>query len=540
MAASNDNQVMEKQLVEKKPAEKKGKEKKATDKIRKNPNRIKKRGQPTSAARLISSPYIKFGWHKPLLSQVKEVVQGVSSIADSMYMLQIERERPIESLSLRNGLFWEHRQLVRQSVLSTPAVDHLDLFPDDDELFQDTLQKIGKKVRENEKAFGLHYLFGSIRSREFLLLPVEIDGNWITIIARIQRKAELDLDQALDDYADMEITDFAFVDPLPEGRESRQTLVHARFFKILEEGCIEPAANLTDRKLAVPDIDLEESSDHRWQTGLIAYAISREFIRRLKMLQYRQDLGDCSSSSDDCDFLWAPFEEHYNFDAYRQSLMAACAHQCIEGSAYKARLALEVPSDDSNYHRELLGRGAGETDYLAVDEKFEVFQSETHTHAVEIQTRAIDIQTSLMSPSSKSLTPEAQGFLSNPELQPEAERREIIEINSDSDSDSEMETSPDEDQLPIASANAQDNVPVAPMGEHELSPRIPGLRLLNSVFGGMGPNTSEAAVQKRALSDDDDDDEGMPSPKNRRVKMSCKNSHHIGSCWCPLIGPQFL
>ncbi|KAI1422752.1 hypothetical protein F5Y12DRAFT_786564 [Xylaria sp. FL1777] len=500
MAVSKDNQVKQKKSADKKATEKK---------TRRSPNPNQKRGQPTAAARLISSAYIKFGWHKPLSGEVKEAIQGIRSIADSMYMLQMERTRPIEPLSMRNGLFWEHRQLVRQSVLSTPAVDHLDLFPNDEDLFQETLSKLRMQLCENEKLYRLHCLFDTIRSREFLLLPVQIDDNWITIITRIQRKGEVDLNQPLDNYTDMEITDIALIDPVPEGRESRERLIIGRLALVFREGCIDLAENLAHRNLAVADIDTTVTPDYRWQTGLIAYAISREFIRRIKVLQYRQDRGECSSS-DDQEFLWAPFEEHYNFDFYRQCLMAACAYQAIEGSAYQARMALEVPSEDSNYHSELLGHGAGKTDYLAPDEKFDVFQSETHTHA-------IDIQSNLIQPSPRSPTHEvplltpSRPICRSPEFIPDytspssysseqqpalsgsgptsstfPNEQEPLRSPSKSMSDSEeaetrTEVAPHEDQVHDAGEDVQENAPVAPMGVFELSPIIPGLDIANSV-----------------------------------------------------------
>ncbi|KAK5626674.1 hypothetical protein RRF57_002389 [Xylaria bambusicola] len=359
-------------LKEKKRAEKKAVEKKTTEKkARKAPNPTPKRGQPTAAARLIASPYIKFGWHKPLTGSVKDVIQSLGTVADSMYILQIDRVRPIEAISLRNGLFWEHRQLSRPEMLSTPAVDHIDLFSADEESFQETLEKIGKRISSDQLI--LHCLFGAIRSREFLLLPVQLGDIWNP------PKQEVELTQMVL-YADMKVTDLALVDPLPEGREARQALINSRLESIFPEGCIESALDLKVRNFAVPDIVADNTSNCHWQTGLIAYAVSREFIRRLKVLQYRHDRGD--GTCDDQDFLWAPFEEQHNFDTYRQNLLAACAHQCIEGSGFQARIALEVPSEDSNYQRELLG--GNRPNILANDEKWNIFQTETHTHAIPI------------------------------------------------------------------------------------------------------------------------------------------------------------
>ncbi|KAH8167069.1 hypothetical protein CIB48_g1152, partial [Xylaria polymorpha] len=342
MAISNDKQVKE----GKKRAEKQVKR----SKIMKPGNPVQKRGQPTAAARLISSPYIKFGWHKTLGADVKEIVQDLGPQADSMYMLQISRDRPINSLSLRNGIFWEHRQLKDESIVSTPALDHIDLFPVDDEAFQDTLRKIGKRPDEDdENGFLVHYLFEEIRYREFLLLPIEVtSGDWVTIITRTRLRLPQPGSAA---QTDRDITDFAIVDPQPHGREAH----------------------------------LASSPSSNWQSGLVAYEISREFLRRLKTLQFRKSRSGDSWNGDE-DFLWAAFEEDYNFDVYRQNMISACAHQTIETSGFRVRLALEVPSDDSNYQPSLLHHDQDEGIRSDRDEKWGIFQSPTHIVSVDMVT----------------------------------------------------------------------------------------------------------------------------------------------------------
>ncbi|KAJ8106376.1 hypothetical protein ONZ43_g7085 [Nemania bipapillata] len=437
-------------------------EKKATEKrVRKTPNPNQKRGQPTAAARLISSPYIKFGWHKPLSGEVKESVQRVSSMADSMYMLQIERERPIESLSLRNGIFWEQRQLANDSMISTPAVDHIDLFPEDEAVFHETLLKIGKQPLEGtgEEGFLLHYMFSKMRSREFLLLPIELDGNWVTVIARMRGKREINPSLDIGLFVDREVSDLVIVDPVPEGRESRHALVNRRLAAILAEGCIELSTGATERYIVLEDIECGEVN--RWKTGLVAYAISREFLRRLKALQWRRD--HCLNDNEE--FLWAPFEEHYNLDAYRQSLMSACAHQTIEMSAYQVRMALEVPSDDSNYNPKSLSQ-IDSSLFFERDEKWEVFQS-THTFAL--------------------ITPEKPYMPGSPSWSPVSPRNAppspAFSTLSQEEEDEEMEEAEDSFLPQLVSSVGEteepstQSAPVAPMGEHEL---IPGLSLVNS------------------------------------------------------------
>ncbi|KAI0111168.1 hypothetical protein GGR51DRAFT_67847 [Nemania sp. FL0031] len=499
MATSNENQAKGKKTGEKR--------------ARKNPNPNQKRGQPTAAARLISSPYIKFGWHKPLSGEVKEAVQRVSSMADSMYMLQIERERPIESLSIRNGLFWEQRQLVNDSMVSTPAVDHIDLFPDDDALFQETLRKIGKHFMD-DNTFAMHYLFSKMRTREFLILPVEVHGYWVTVIAQMRRKTGDFLKTGLVEDLDREVTNLAIIDPVLTNREYRRTLITSRLTSILCEGCIELSdTNTASRDIAVLEINGEEDgrvSDPKWKTGLVAYAISREFLRRLKTLQWRRDHG---VSSNEEDLLWAPFEEHYNFDAYRQSLMAACAYQTIEMSGYQVRLALEVPSEDSNYQHKSLSH-INNSSFFERDEKWEVFQSPTHTFIVRLGVEP---------------RPEARPRLSSPNYTPMSPP--FVPLYAAA---YDAETTPREASFhgnPLREAHSEQNAPVAPMEQHNLSP-IPGLSLVNSPESMHASLPADVVKQeydeptlKRHLPDDDDYDEDMEvdadedQPASKKLKI---------------------
>ncbi|KAI1437851.1 hypothetical protein GGR50DRAFT_610073 [Xylaria sp. CBS 124048] len=370
-----------------------------------------KRGQPTAAGRLISSPYIKYGWHKPLAGEIKEIVQNVSSAADSMYMVQMQSKRAIDSLSLRNGIFWEHRQLMDPRIVSTPAIDHIDLFSSDDELFWETQRKINREYLSGGEV-RIHYLFEGIRGREFLILPVDVDGYWVTLIARTEENDQKDDYGSIDEYADKCVTDFAVVDPEPKGRLTRRNLIENRLTAILPEGCVElTEMGAVYHDLTVPDLDSSSSSSlgsegsDRWKTGLIAYAVAREFLRRLKVLQYRrskastkanrtqsQNASEADTDTDaenidiDMEFLWAPFEETYNFENYREHLMSACAHQCIEKSNYQIRLGLEVPSEDSGYFPGITQ--PVNSHELYPDEKWDSFQAPTHTLSVLVPAAA--------------------------------------------------------------------------------------------------------------------------------------------------------
>lgn len=467
-----------------------------------------------------------------------------------MYMLQIERERPIESMPLRNGIFWEQRQLVKDKIVSSPAIDHIDLFPHDVASFQDTLEKLGKRWIGVNCGYSLHYLFAKMRLREFLLLPVEIDSHWLTVIARMRPKlqatippADCDWDLGPLEYTDREVTDLAIVDPLPNDQESRRDLIRRRLVSILAQGCIELSTEVNVRDIAVPDIDCTTS--HRWKTGLVSYAISREFLRRLKTLQWRRDQG---VSDSDGDFLWAPFEEHYNFDAYRQNLMSACAHQCIEMSNFRVRMALDVASDESNYDPKNLSHIKDES-YFEQDEKWEVFQSPTHAFAFCVETGivrepSIGPELDYVMPSDDDFSEEELEDLSEEEGEEEQEPISLasfglheekgssalpIDVESEGMASSAGEAEGagdtsgdigfDEYQLSGTGTN-ENNAPDAPMGEYDFSPRIPGLSLITVV---KQDDAIEETQHKRSFSEveeedeDENGDDGMPSAKRLKI-----------------------
>jgi len=557
-------QNKDKALKQKKAAEKKVTEKK----IRKKSTAVK-RGQPTAAARLVSSSYVKYGWHKPLSGETKATVQNVSSIADSMYMLEIQRDRPISSLSLRNAIFWEHRQLARQCIISTPAIDHLDLFPTDHSSFRDTVLKVcPQEAEEGEEgasedggstAWSLHYVFETIRQREFLLLPVEIDDTWITIIARFRAR----IPEPGSNWVDREVADLAIIDPIAEGRETRQELLMNRLQGILRLGCIKLDGSATVRNINVAPVQ------NKWESGLVAYAFAREFLRRIKVLIWRQSHEQCQKETEQ--MLWADFQEDYNLDAYRQMLMAACAHQCIEKSGYQLRMALEVPSDESNYNPDLLRRPGSENDLG--DERWEFFQSPSHTLTLQIPEQYLPPSHSV--PSTPTSPASAHGSRSYEEFEvvtpPEtpvvaatpaidaspsdtiAHRTvKVEEAHAVLGSDTPMEdvtaaevasSSPEAAYLfngskNDADANAgidntsnnptQNAAPVAPMGDSmHLSPRIPGLDIINqatSITTAIPtiPSTPASPSLKRKADDDDEDGEGHSQKKIKLEEESLK------------------
>ncbi|KAI0476277.1 hypothetical protein GGR56DRAFT_693607 [Xylariaceae sp. FL0804] len=347
--------------------------------------RIVKRnhGKPVSAGRLITSPYAEFGWHKSLSSDIEKVAKYVKPEANSMYCLQLERDRSIDDWSIRNALFWEHRQLHDQRILSTPAADFLDFWSDDDAL-EETLKGVRRRST-NDGRLEMHYLFETLRAREFLLWPVQIDGVWLTIFLRMDDLSSEERGDDVTEFCDRRVTDIAIVDPWPAGRADRRALVARRLRAILREGCIDLGDACALHATAAPDAEAE------WQTGHVAYAVSREFIRRLKNLLFVTQQNKNTNTETDNRHLWADFAEHLNVDAYREGMMAACAHQCIWKAGHRVRLGLEVPSEQSKYDPTLLSRVRGPSVTCpppedVPDERWDpLLQPEpSHTHSIPL------------------------------------------------------------------------------------------------------------------------------------------------------------
>ncbi|KAI0203349.1 hypothetical protein F4808DRAFT_41446 [Astrocystis sublimbata] len=476
---------------------------------------VQKRGQPVAAARLVGSPYVKFGWHKPLAGHVKEQIATLTPMSDSMYMLQRHLERPIDALSLRNGIFREHRALADETIVSTPALDHLDLFPSVEET--ETMQKIAKYEAYDEggSLFRLHGMFEGIRAREFLLLPIEIDNTWLTIIVRFK---DDEPDHVFN--TDRQVTDFAIVDPNPHGREDRRKSIELRLQYIFLEGCIEFSEDkYKTRHIDVPTLKgCPETA--KWQSGLVAFAFASEFLRRLKTLVFRRS---CSNDDKICtEFLYSPFEEQYNFNIYRQNLMSSCAHQAIEKSNCLVRMALEVPSGDAEYHPESF-RDPDDAEVVSTsrDESYDILDENTHT--LEFRTRPQRKKTPARPASRPSgpdcaLTP-TQPILHSPIWSPSSQYSPTSP-NFSPPSNHHPPTSPSTlyspTAAPVMMKYENDNTPsasrapLAQMGPNAL-PEIPGL--------GSEAQDASASSLKRAFNDDEEEeDEYTKEPVEKRAR----------------------
>ncbi|XXH02237.1 hypothetical protein Hte_008605 [Hypoxylon texense] len=300
---------------------------------------------PTCAARIIRNEPLQNGWGSSLSGDINSTVSSVKKYAKDCYVFQLDRERPVDASSLSSALFWEHRHILQPRILSTPAADYCGFFNADKRLFNENFGKIQQKVRNSKGSIKVNALFGPLRDREFTIWPVRVPEGpvdddtkyWITIIMRIQPKTAVVKDSR---YFDREVTDIAIIDPISSRRDSRRKFVEKKLGQVLAQGCIDFSDATTRRDL------LAEDTGAMWTSGYIAYAICREFIRRLRVLIFRRQ----ASQSTPVDFLWDNFEESYNFDTYRESLMAACAHQTIEKSGYVVRMALDVPSEKTSHN----------------------------------------------------------------------------------------------------------------------------------------------------------------------------------------------
>ncbi|KAI0599571.1 hypothetical protein F4775DRAFT_600097 [Biscogniauxia sp. FL1348] len=324
---------------------------------RRGPPFAHKRGaQPTSGARAITSEWVDYGWSVQLTRDITSRVERVQGEANSTYVLQIRRDRPVDAFSIRNALFWEHRKMADPRTVSTPATDAFSFFAEHDDAYQATMLDVRKRQRRDGRSLQLHPLFGPMRDREFTVWPVEFDGGaWCTLVLRVARprggggNVFGGGDQARS-FADREVVDMAVVDPLPEGRDARRRLLQRRLPTILAQGCIAlrtGAVRMHDAR--APDVAAA------WETGYVAYAVAREYLRRLKVLGWRRGSQDRNhKDEDELALVFGPWEEYYDVDAYRQHMLAGCAHQTVERSDYRVRLCMEVPSDGSLYAPEAL------------------------------------------------------------------------------------------------------------------------------------------------------------------------------------------
>ncbi|KAI0172923.1 hypothetical protein GGR52DRAFT_591436 [Hypoxylon sp. FL1284] len=300
---------------------------------------------PTCAARIIRNEPLQNGWGAALTGETNAAVNKVKKYAKDCYGFQLHRERPVDASALSSALFWEHRHVVQPHIVSTPAADYGGLF--NRELKLSNLKLWAIKPRAGTDFLEVNALFGPMRDREFTVWPVQVpegksDENkcWVTVIMRVE-PTEVVVNTS-SKYIDRVVTDIAIMDSLlssSKRRDSRQKLVEKRLAEILELGGIEFSEAAERHELQT------EGTMDSWATGYIAYAVCREFLRRLKVLIHRRQRLERVPEH----FLWYLFEETYNIHTYRESLMAACAHQTIEMSGYRVRMALDVPSEKTNH-----------------------------------------------------------------------------------------------------------------------------------------------------------------------------------------------
>ncbi|KAI1372420.1 hypothetical protein F4677DRAFT_262400 [Hypoxylon crocopeplum] len=427
-------------------------------------------GVPTCAARVIRNNFLEYGWGATLTNETNQMVKRVSEDASAMYRMQTSRKRPVDSISLSSALFWEHRHLIQQRIVSTPRVicktmanDDLELFCREKKYYKEALKKLNRKFSSDLEEVSMHPVFGPMREREFVLWPICIDEVFVTIILRTGPKSAAGQDPQ--QYFDREVIEYAIIDPLPKKRDSRRTFVFRRLQKILAEGCIDFPSSAVDRNFVTRDIEEE------WATGHVAFAISREFIRRLKVLLYRRQLGRIDAATD---FLWDSFEEHYNIDSYRESIMAACAHQTIEKSGYLVRMAIEVPSPKSNHKAEelshLLAKSVISAPEVVPDELYKSSADFTVVVQIPEEMRKGEVT-----------VPQQQRDYGSDESEPESDQ----ELEEDSVEDESDEDEPMLDDTGDISHNAEpirESIEEDEQDEQDIAPAqpfIPGLSTFN-------------------------------------------------------------
>ncbi|XDG08053.1 hypothetical protein ABKA04_007668 [Annulohypoxylon sp. FPYF3050] len=310
--------------------------------------------QPICAARIIRSKHMKCGWGAVLSKETNDAVATVKDEANGMYQMQISRDRAVTATSLRTALFWERRNAPWDALVSValPALSfelEVDLFCEGGSYEKgiDAIERTYNSPMPGSTItrVDMHPVFGPIRDRPYTFWPIEINGIWVTVILKIEGHRVEHRDAT--SHRDRRVSKYTIIDPFQVDRMARRTLLQERLPRILEEGCIEFESKNPN---VMTDSFLRSNVEESWATGLVSYAVCRELFRRLRVIDFRrQQKNDLSH-----DLLWREFEEDFNLDVYRQSLMAACAHKTIEKSGFIVRMALEVPSEKAEHNPDAL------------------------------------------------------------------------------------------------------------------------------------------------------------------------------------------
>ncbi|RYP48287.1 hypothetical protein DL768_005797 [Monosporascus sp. mg162] len=139
--------------------------------------------EPICAARVIKTQLYGTGWGGKLSNEDKNMATSLLDDAGAMYMLQINRDRQVEPLSLHNALFWEHRQMSYPQIVSTPAliweqqqdfndqkittgiVYAIPFFSTSKPTWKTTYNKIEMHTSPTSSTLEIHEFFANIRDR---------------------------------------------------------------------------------------------------------------------------------------------------------------------------------------------------------------------------------------------------------------------------------------------------------------------------------------------------------------------------------------
>ncbi|RYO90888.1 hypothetical protein DL764_008368 [Monosporascus ibericus] len=320
--------------------------------------------EPICAARVIKTQLYGTGWSGKLSNEDKNMATSLLEDAGAMYMLKINRDR-----QSRPRLSWEQQQDFNDQKITTGIIYAIPFFSTYKPTWKTTYKTIEMQTSPTSSTVKIHEFFANVRDREFTIWPVFLDGGfWITVIMRVEMMdtPEVQPGAPTNFYFDRRVTNLVIVDPIHEGHEERLALIFSRLKFLLRQGCVLLSENSLTPTLACDPVDYE------WETGYVSYAVSREFIGRLKVLTHRRGQIDVPyehNSDGDGYLLWSPFEESHRINSYRESLMSACSNYVIELSGYRIRNALEIPSSAANHNAAGLRPYEVEGSEDAADEK---------------------------------------------------------------------------------------------------------------------------------------------------------------------------
>ncbi|KAI1500384.1 hypothetical protein F5X99DRAFT_237853 [Biscogniauxia marginata] len=339
--------------------------------------------------RVIGAGNIDFGRSAPANQTLRQItIPYLVSTVAGMESIQAARDAPVDQHSLAAAVFFEHRTLSVMPIVSTPFVTHLGLFSRDDDVHNAALDRIERKfdITHGIHTVTQHPMYHGICGREFSIFHVPVDDGYAVVVARIRTidPQNMAYDPAIRLLYFREVTDIAIIDPRTGPNTlNRRALIMDSIMGIFEEGSIRLAQDIVSHAVDVP-----RCGDNPNLTGYYAFGITRELIRRLRVVIKRRMNAHQFPvtglvNQQNPAFFWDDIHEDWTVDMLRQAILGCDALRAIQISNFEAYLALVVPSEAA---RERLAdlQPPHDHDNMYPDEMFQGFDHEGPPLSIEL------------------------------------------------------------------------------------------------------------------------------------------------------------